>query len=521
MSTNHQLKQFLYKIEHFYQPENPKQKDGIGHEIEHIKGVIRRTKTISDIVNNNLESYNTNTPIDINIATTVAALHDIGNVIDRDSHNHFGAGIILGQLNVEYILRVPVSCDKNIATDDKIKNALKYFRENGYDLSKLSNQSSTYKLLSTAFRIKAQFEVGYHDKDLKTENEVLTFLKEKFQTIDDETLKSLKNSLYNNSHVQIINPVKELKNITKSLHQVYPKGSEELFIIADAVQDHNIDFCISKTGIKERYNSRTLYGNIVSDADKDNVPETFAIRTLAYAVNKIGVEKKSDYLIEKDKNNNPVFIDGKPKINYQKALEHILHQANERCRPSLKDYIKMDKKHVDVMPIFEESLNYKSLNKIKGVTINEDGAHTAVTKRGEIKYDITTKCGDDIYSELDNISNTSKIRELRNDYIETMYKWGNPEFKEENLQNLQHIIYDFINSESIELAVDIYEKKCYEAAKNNFKDVVNDILGDQEIDALNKDVNLENIISKNINDTKKEIIKSQTNKNNIVVEKSR
>lgn len=57
------LKDFLYELEKFYQPENPKLKDGIGHEIEHIKGVVRRTNEIINTMNDygyNVEDFDKN-----------------------------------------------------------------------------------------------------------------------------------------------------------------------------------------------------------------------------------------------------------------------------------------------------------------------------------------------------------------------------------------------------------------------------------------------------------------------------
>ena len=125
------IKEFLGTLEDFYKPEPGEEKKGIGHELEHIKGVIIRTKIISNILNDKLlvsdkadkfkEFGFKNKAINEDISMTVAAFHDIGNLIDRDDHNHFALGIVKGELTPEDILSVPFEG----MTDDEKKRIFK------------------------------------------------------------------------------------------------------------------------------------------------------------------------------------------------------------------------------------------------------------------------------------------------------------------------------------------------------------------------------------------------------------
>lgn len=168
------LKNFLYELEKFYQPEHPELKDGIGHEIEHIKGVVRRTNEIIDTMNDydyNVEDF------DKNISVLVAALHDIGNAISRDDHGHLGYGIIMNKLELEDILSVPIEYkmdgDKYISSEQQNHKLLDFVQKNKldedyYDLSNLTELNKTEKnILLTATRIFAKYQIfanGYKPK---------------------------------------------------------------------------------------------------------------------------------------------------------------------------------------------------------------------------------------------------------------------------------------------------------------------------------------------------------------------
>lgn len=161
------------------------------------------------------------------------------------------------------------------------------------------------------------------------------------------------------------------------------------------------------------------------------------------------------------------------------------------------------------MPIFPDSLNYKELGKIKGVTVNPDGAFRIYTpQHGEMNYDITTKAGDDVYSELDELAHNSIVKDARHKYVETMHRWGNPALMEESLKELQPILQTFINSPSIEEAVDEFEKKYWGVEDNTFKNIIDslihsdsDIIGTENLDELiNKKGYVNQITPKSVED---------------------
>jgi len=45
--------------------------------------------------------------IDKTLALAAAAVHDIGNMIDRKFHNQYGSGAVMGHLTAEDLIRIP------------------------------------------------------------------------------------------------------------------------------------------------------------------------------------------------------------------------------------------------------------------------------------------------------------------------------------------------------------------------------------------------------------------------------
>ena len=102
------LEKFLIELENFYKSEPGDEKKGIGHEIEHINGVILRSKKYAEMINENPEIYKLDKKVDIGKVTVIAVLHDIGNVIERDYHNHYALAIVKGELSVEDFCNIPL-----------------------------------------------------------------------------------------------------------------------------------------------------------------------------------------------------------------------------------------------------------------------------------------------------------------------------------------------------------------------------------------------------------------------------
>lgn len=469
MPNNKDLKNMLRDIEKFYQPEHPELKDGIGHEVEHIKGVIRRTEEITNIVKDN-----TNEKPRMDLSITVAALHDIGNVINRDFHGHLGLGILKGELSFNDILDVPIKfkydSNKVFATEKDIKVVKDYLNNNlNYKSTKELNKRQRALFLE-CIKIKSAFDIGYNGINPE---KVKKYLKNEFglspKSIDRVTSKILKNNKETGKlEYKGINyeKSKELKELTSKIHQIYPSGSEELDIIAKAVQDHNIDFCINKQNEKERYEARNLYGMIVADADKDNVPETFAVRTLAYALNKWW-----------SVDHNPYF--SKPILmipDMDKCMTHVLHQANERFRQQFEPHKGLFGKMNKQMNIHDDVFLYKHISDIKGASeVKAEEIEQYKTKGYTVftvpeankagvplldsgkHYIFTMAAGDDIYSQIDKHFEIDKVLHLRDDFLKTMSNWADPSKEKANMKTMMQIKDVFINSLSIEEAVDKYE----------------------------------------------------------------
>lgn len=74
-----------------------------GHgKFDHIASVVIRATEAGTLLNESGKSK-----VDPELVKYAAVLHDIGNSISRNGHNHFGYGIIMGELDLRRILDVP------------------------------------------------------------------------------------------------------------------------------------------------------------------------------------------------------------------------------------------------------------------------------------------------------------------------------------------------------------------------------------------------------------------------------
>lgn len=484
------LKNFLYELEKFYQPEHPELKDGIGHEIEHIKGVVRRTNEIIDTMNDydyNVEDF------DKNISVLVAALHDIGNAISRDDHGHLGYGIIMNKLELEDILSVPIEYkmdgDKYISSEQQNHKLLDFVQKNKldedyYDLSNLTELNKTEKnILLTATRIFAKYQIfanGYkpkrvddfYNKNLNMNKEDIILSSEELVNRDnDNEVTSFKAGQMDNDSTRVRELEQKLKSLSEQLCEVLDNNQEKLKTIAEAVQDHNIEFRMENEQ-KKRYEARSIYGMIIADADKDNIPEVFALRTLAFSYNKWAKEMNPRYFA--DKQGTPI-----AKI----CTTHILHQSWERFKP--EDFTK----------VFDDCFQYKKLEKIKGISeVTKDGENAQIVPKKDQhgvsmnkmnvgkKYTVSKNQGDDIYSQLDNHFGDCVISMLRHNIVQVCQKWANPDLEKENLDYLlDKVVSVYGKADSIEEAVDVFEKKKWGVRDNSFHAVIDDVLDDESI----------------------------------------
>ena len=478
------LEKFLIGLENFYKSEPGDEKKGIGHEIEHINGVILRSKKYVEMINENPEAYKLDKKVDIGKATVIAALHDIGNVIERDYHNHYAFAIVKGELSVEDFCSVPFEIDKNEFADEKfIKSFKAAINNKTFIVNNISEDNKIFlKALSKYYTAKLFFDIAYKPNNLYTEKDLDEYIKQEFPEMPDAVLTSIKKNLCNEDHSLKIQYNPKLKEITKELNSIFDEKSIEE--IAQAVQDHNIDY--SSKG--KRYQSRSIYGSIVSDADKDNVPEVFALRTIMYAANKLGLQKKLDYVRKKDATKeekekwNSDFVP-----NLKQCSKHVLHQSWERCRESFEDFFKRTGLLPDKRPTWNEIGKYKKdfsgtkgLEGIsKSIPVPENskeleemvkGYNYAIVDDKLYLFTINLHEGEDLYSELDKISGKSEIRNSRKKYIDTVQGWSKQENEKESLEFIVPLAEEWAQAKSNEEIINKYEAKyCKECITGQMK----------------------------------------------------
>lgn len=497
MNKVSEVKHLLNNLKKFYEPENPESKKGIGHEIEHIKGVLHRSKQITDIVKDK-----TKEPLDYKLVSTIAALHDIGNVISRKYHGNVGLGIIKGELTIDDICNSPIKInDERFLTNPEINNIKKCIVSDYKDYDELTaiEQKGMEKILAA----QVVFQLGYNGVPF---DKCLDYIKYNCNIDDKIAQRIYINEIthydkenYSRAYKDVnVNHSKELQNITKEIQDVYLKNSKELSVIAEAVQDHNVDWCGDETGAKTRFEARSIYGMIIADADKDNIPETFALRTLAFAINKWAESNKDDFFYH-DRHSHHL-------INIDSCLTHICHQANERFRMAFNPSLGEKQ-----MPLSDTIFRYKKLEDIKGVTeIKSEEQLEQYKKEGhEIftvpdvnkgydknpdvgkQYIITFKAGDDVYSQIDNMFGGNDVLALRKDFFNTMKEYAEPDREQEMIAKFnQELMPLWNNAATIEEAVDIVEAKFWNSSLNDisFENHVNEVLEYSQMNELMDDI---------------------------------
>ena len=434
-----EIKEFLHSIERFYQPENPKKKDGIGHEIEHIKGVCYRTGEFCQLINTHKGIYGQS--VDSKIAVSIACLHDIGNVISRKGHNILGKAILEGKINKnDVILNAP-----DLSQTEKVK-LLNFMNKLEQGEMLYSQIPPAYKKrLTDTYMVVCKFEMSYNGKNGKQvkEKDIPDFLSKITNSKEIHSILQ-KNLLNDNGTFRTKDGVfqPELKELTRNFQSTFSENEKQN--ILTGVLEHNIDFMENLEGGKEtRYISPNIYARIIADADKDNVPETFAIRTVLYAINQnCKVSHIKEFCSENNRN----------RPNLDMCGEHVLHQARERFGYSMKEYYEITGQKTP-QPIFVEMFRYKKPQDIK-----------CLDKDGNPKKEK----GDDIFYQLDAYTKTDFIEYKMQDSIDKMRKWSLLERKRQSLREIQDIISVLQKSKSVEEAVAFFEAKQYGIKQKNY-----------------------------------------------------
>ena len=200
----------------------------------------------------------------------------------------------MNKLELEDVLNVPIEYkmngEKYISSEQQNHKLLDFIQknkidENYYDLSNFTELNKTEKnILLTATKIFAKYQIfanGYkpkrvddfYKKNLNMNKEDIVLSSEELVNRDnDNKVTSFKAGQMDNDTTRVRELEQKLKSLSEQLCKVLDNNQEKLKTIAEAVQDHNIDFCM-KNEQKTRYEARSIYGMIIADADKDNIPE--------------------------------------------------------------------------------------------------------------------------------------------------------------------------------------------------------------------------------------------------------
>ena len=485
-SSAKKAKEVMIKMMSLHVPEHPELKDGFGHDIEHIKGVYMRGMDITRVINS--MPYQFGIKVDLNIVGMALALHDYGNLISRKGHNHFGFGILKGDLNIEDIIQVPMelharggSIYVTQKTMDEVEEYLLNYDESLRFIDELSEFAQ--KVIINAAILETKFHIGYDNIqpefletylvshfDIDPDSELI-------QTIEDSILKpTVRKGQSPYRDIEYGEDLsKQLHEMTQIFHDMYPDDSVAAKLIREAVQDHNVDF-ERKRGAKEntRYTARSIYGMIVADADKDCVPETFATRSYCFGRNKLGLTDKDEIIM------------------------NVLEQANDRYRPSAEEFGR-------VMPVMPSHLEHKRICEIKCARLVDEDLEKQLIKdnrEDEIitlkenigpnvagtKYIITRERGDDIYSQVDTAFNSDIVSDLWKDFTETTMQWGDPNKVDQSMSEIRDIIDTVLEpAKSIEAAVDILEKDFWsnrydtEIKDYSFEGIIKDAIPDDYV----------------------------------------
>ena len=493
--SREELKNFLLGLEKFYQPEDLQAKDGIGHEIEHIKGVVRRSTRICNTINAHKEIYGKG--VDSMIAASVACLHDVGNLVARKGHNFFGEAIFSGNLTAKHVVKHMM--DKASKTErTKMSELVEKIECGEIDIHDVQDKKLN-GLIMNAYKMVAQYNMamnGYKGQNVTPEN-VKAFLGENISnsTVRDMLLPEM---VENGKMQEDFNiPYKpELRKLSIKFNDVFKDSMTQRNQVLAGIREHNIDYEMKKSRKRgehlERYNSPFQYSRIIADADKDNVAETFAIRTMLYAENVFG----------KTKGKFMIMVNGKPEVDVDKVCRHVLHQARERFGYSQKEWEALMGKGVGPQPIFIEAFyqlskdGYKNITDAKfyrkdvgGLDEWENGTFDASTP---IRAYVNSDIGDDIYSQVDayikqtkHIS-TTLVSALRSVALDKCRDWSRVDREEESLKELRKIYQILQDKPSIEAAVDYYESQYYKNDDMSFAEAVMEALYPSPIELLHQ-----------------------------------
>lgn len=317
---NNKTKELLNIIERLYKQEIEENglEEEIGHGIEHIKGVVKRSAKVSQQIPENDRPENFD-----DLVATVAALHDIGNLIDRDFHNIYSGALIRNNLSLSDIPIAELSNNpiQKGTYEKAIKSIFLYYLKTNFpkelieiSIKDIYSDTSKYlqKEIAKALYEKKILENNKYDYTLKNiEDEVFLYMQE----LSQKDIKSL--------HLLSSKQLSILEEIRNNLKENFTE--KEIKEIIEAVEDHNRDFEIVKSGKNtgkedktKPTKARNIYGQIVFDADKDDNIYTFFIRSYLFVKN--GLAKKKP----------EIFLNRDNSLKTKRVIEDIISQCSAR-----------------------------------------------------------------------------------------------------------------------------------------------------------------------------------------------
>ena len=313
-------KDLLKKVKELYDLEfKNNNKDGfdynhsteMGHGFEHILGVIKRAAKISQEALKYMRIQDVPKNFDSMVACS-AALHDIGNLVNRSGHNIYSGAFIRGDLKLSDIeIAATTSVPKQKGQlDTAIDYVVNFYLKSNIDketADKLMYNERQRMLWckSLALEMTRNGYVNYFDNKgftVKTAIEPPELF-EKINTVFTEAMLG---------HTEFI-PREELNKIEEIKDILYKNLSPiEIEMIIDAVEDHNRDYKVLENGKEDKTQPsilQNIYGNIVFDADKDDCIETFIIRSYLFAMNELGKKNPIKFFNDDGTPNVDVVVD--------------------------------------------------------------------------------------------------------------------------------------------------------------------------------------------------------------------
>ncbi len=469
----------LFALNEFY---NSDRKYNIGHGSSHVFGVMKRSLQRYYFINENPEFKDVLTePISKDIIIATAVLHDVGNVINRKNHNQFSKGIVQGYLHIDDILneKTPIYNELDKQTRNNLKSFILDSKMNNdglfneyyhfENINSIIPDKESQEALFNAMLIKFQFDSFYNQEfNYEYINSFDKYLSNHFCIPKDsylyESIKKYSFALFPESK-KIIETARDEKKyeiersnkekitafnershkysekcrkLTEMLHASYSQS--ELKIIADAVQEHNVDFkykdeCIDSINNTEqaqkeaykqnRFQGSSIYSMIIADADKDNFIETSIMRRFLFSKNHSFIVNQESIIEASHINEIKHLLYKNEAIAIVPMLScafNILGQFYQRDRKESSSQKLLSKIPEEILNCSTDGENVlKKIDVLQGMLeIYKENYSNHTFQPSYLKYDRyyyrEWTSSVDTYSQLNTFFKTTVFSELNGDY---------------------------------------------------------------------------------------------------------